>query len=116
MDLMAVSSLGELSWDDFAWLNQPAPTTPDVVNNPSADPVIAMVCEGGLVSDMAIPTALPLFSQHTTTSDFQAAVTMGAGMCTSTKLIPRKGAAAAWLDDLNDILAAHQLLQVASEE
>ena len=51
MDAMAVSQRLELSWDDFAWIDQPTPTLSDVVKEPSANPVLTMVSEGRLISD-----------------------------------------------------------------
>ena len=65
---------------------------------------------------MAIPqVVLPLFDKRTATNDFQGNMLLGAGLCTSKKLVPRKGASAAWLDDINDIMASQQLLQVTTE-
>ena len=105
-----------LVWDDFAWLDKPAPVPPDTVTESSADPLLSVGCKGVLDSDMAIPlVVMPLFDKRTTTTDSQGYTLMGAGTCTSTKLVPRKGANAAWLDDMNDILANQRLLQIATE-
>ena len=101
MDAVAVSQHVMLSWDDFLWLDQPTPTLPDVVKRPLVAPVLTAAPQGGLISDMV---ALPLFDQRTSTGDIPTSIGFGSNMCTSSKLVPRKGAGAAWLDDLNDIL------------
>ena len=117
MEASTVPLRGPLSWDDFAWLDEPAPVPPDIVKEPPADPLLGAICKGELISDMAIPqVVLPLFDKRTATNDFQGNMLLGAGLCTSKKLVPRKGASAAWLDDINDIIASQQLLKVAAEE
>ena len=106
-----------LTLDDFAWLDEPAPTPPGVVKEPPVDQLLSEVDEGELSSSMAIPlVALPLFDKRTSTTDSQGHMLIGAGSCTSTKLIPRKGASAAWLDDIGDILSNQRLLQVTGED
>ena len=55
MEVIAVPQRGPLVWDDFAWLNEPAPALPDAVTEPPADPLLSGICEGVLISDMAIP-------------------------------------------------------------
>ena len=116
MAAMAVPSHAHLTWDDFAWLDEPDPAPPDAVIEAPADPLLSAICEGALSSDMAIPqVVLPLFDKRTTTTDSLGNISMGAGLCTGKKLVPRKGADAAWLDDINDIMASQRLLQVAAE-
>ena len=51
MDAMAVLQGLDITWGDFAWLDQPTPTLSDVVKEPSADQVLTMVSEGRLISD-----------------------------------------------------------------
>ena len=95
MEASTVPLRGPLSWDDFAWLDEPAPVPPDIVKEPPADPLLGAICKGELISDMAIPqVVLPLFDKRTATNDFQGNMLLGAGLCTSKKLVPRKGASA----------------------
>ena len=117
MEVIAVPQRGQLVWDDFTWLNDPAPVPTDTVIEPPADPLLSGICEGVLDSDMAIPTVFPIFDQRTNAAGFNGSMPMGASLsiCTGKKLVPRKGANAAWLDDLNDIISSHKLLQVATE-
>ena len=49
MDAMAVLQGLDITWGDFAWLDQPTPTLSDVVKEPSADQVLTMVSEGRLI-------------------------------------------------------------------
>ena len=117
MEVFAVPERGQLVWDDFTWLDEPAPVPPDTVTEPPADPLLSAICKGELISDMAIPTVFPIFDQRTNAAGFNGRMPMGASLsiCTGKKLVPRKGANAAWLDDMNDIISSHRLLQVATE-
>ena len=51
MEASAVPLRGPLSWDDFAWLDEPAPVPPDTVKEPPADPLLGAICKGELISD-----------------------------------------------------------------
>ena len=44
------------------------------------------------------------------------ATLFGSPVCTGTKLVPRKGSTPSWNDELSDVLAAHQLIEIKSEE
>ena len=98
MDAMAVSEYVELAWDDFAWLDHPAPALSDAVTEGSVASVLTVTHKGPLDSDMV---ALPMFDPRTSAGDILANAGMAAGMSTSKKLVPRKakGASAVWLDD-----------------
>ena len=93
-----------LTKNDFAWLDLPSPVPLDTVRNAPADQLLSLVGEATFISDMVAP----LIDPRPSTGNFQTGV--GSNMLTSTKLVPRKGASAAWLDELNDILAAQQLI------
>ena len=53
MEVIAVPQRGQLVWDDFTWLNDPAPVPTDTVIEPPADPLLSGICEGVLISDRA---------------------------------------------------------------
>ena len=99
-----------LTKDDFAWLDLPPPVPLDTVRNAPADQLLSLVGEAAFISDMVAP----LIDPRPSTGNFQTGV--GSNMLTSAKLVPRKGASAAWLDELNDILAAQQLIAVTKEQ
>ena len=84
MEASAVPLRGPLSWDDFAWLDEPAPVPPDTAKEPPADPLLSGICEGVLISDMAIPAVLPLFDQRTNVAGFNGSMHMGASISIST--------------------------------
>ena len=116
MEVTAVPMCRPLVWGDFTWLDEPSPVPSDTVTEPPADPLLSGICEGALISDMAIPqVVMPLFDKRTSTTDSLGNISMGAGFCTGKKLVPRKGADAAWLDDINDLMASHRLIQIAAE-
>ena len=93
MEGIAVPSPVFLTWADFSWLDEPTPAPPDVVIEAPADPLLSVICEGDFISDMAIPqVVMPLFDKRTSTTDSLGSISMGAGLCTGKKLVPRKGA------------------------
>ena len=51
MEVIAVPQRGPLVWDDFTWLDEPAPVPPDTVTEPPADPLLSGICKGELDSD-----------------------------------------------------------------
>ena len=51
MEVTAVPIRRPLVWDDFTWLNDPAPVPTDTVIEPPADPLLSGICEGVLDSD-----------------------------------------------------------------
>ena len=51
MDAMAVSEYVELAWDDFAWLDHPAPALSDAVTEGSVASVLTVTHKGPLDSD-----------------------------------------------------------------